>query len=104
MKHIITFHITLKFIILILFFIGHLECVNIWVSFCSILKEKFNWVRIKPVLRKNRKGMYYLKKTFNYTKLQHFKKLILRNRLHQKTLTHLVHQKDQKLQMSQVEN
>ena len=62
MKHIITFHITLKVIILILFFIGHLECVNMWVSFCGILKEKFNWVRIKPVLRKNRKGMYYLKK------------------------------------------
>ena len=60
MKHIITFHITLKVIILILFFVGHLECVNMWV-FCGILKEKFNWIRIKPVLQKNRKGMYYLK-------------------------------------------
>ena len=55
MKHIITFHVTLKVIILILFFIGHLACVNMWVPFCGILKEKFNWVRIKPVLRKNRK-------------------------------------------------
>ena len=37
-------------------FIGHLECVNIWVPFCGILKEKFDWVTIKPVLRKTKVG------------------------------------------------
>ena len=40
----------------------------------------------------------------NDTKLQHFKKLLLRNRFHQKSMAHLVHQRDQKLQMSLVEN
>ena len=75
-----------------------------WVPFCGILKEKFDWVKINLYLEKNKSGIYHLRKTFDYNKPQHLKKLILRNQFHQKSLAHLVHQKNQKLQMSQLEN
>ena len=59
-------------------FIEHLECVNM----------KFDWVTVKPVLQKKQKWDVPSKKNIQLN----FKKLILRNQFHQKSLAHLVHQ------------
>ena len=64
-----------------------------WVPFCNVLKEKFDWVTIKLVLRKSKSGIYHLIKAFSYTQLQDSKKLTLRIQFHQKSLAYLVHQK-----------
>ena len=110
LKHIMKFHFTLEFIILILFFIP-ISCFYSASGVCKHVRAILWYIErevplgdIKPVLQKNKSGMYQLRKTFNYTKLQDFKKLILRNRFHQKSLAHLVHQMNQKLQISQVKN
>ena len=110
LKHIMTFQFTLEVIILILFFIPFF-CFYSASGVCKHVRAILWYIErevrlgnIKPVLQKNKSGMYQLRKTFDYTKLQDFKKLILRNRFHQKSLAHLVHQMNRKLQISQLEN